>query len=262
MTTKYGPNLIYNGIVDVYEANTGVGVNSLSPSAGSPGTWEVNNFAEVVGPAGFKYIQSNTNSTGQGTSHINSPINTNLYTGSITFLLWMNVNNVPLNVSSNNNWRGLICTAGGGTAGSPLTCVLEQSYVLNYSTTHTDRYRRYINGNFAPVNVPADGWNMYTYTYDQATGIATAYRNETLIITGPQTESTTGSNPTTPGLPLSYGNYSSSGFRVFGGTQNDGALGGNGPCPGFLGSVYIYNRAISGDENALMFNNLKGRYGV
>ena len=261
MTTKYGPDLIYDGIVDVYEANTGVGVNSLSPSAGSAGNWEVNNFSQVTGPAGFNYVQSDTNSTGQGTSHLISPINDRLYTGSITFLLWMNLNNIPLNINSNNNWRGLICTSGGGTAGSPLTCVLEQPHILNYSTTHTDRYRRYINGNFAPVPVDTDGWNMYTYTYDRATGIATAYKGESVIITGPQTEAG-GANPTTAGLGLSYGNYSTGGFRVFGGTQTDGSLGGNGPCPGFLGSVYIYNKALSGDNISLMFNNLKGRYGL
>lgn len=261
MTTKYGPNIIYDGIVDVYEANTGVGVNGFSPSAGSAGSWQINDFTQVSGPAGYNYIESNTTSAGLGTSHIISPINDKLYTGSITFILWMNCNNLPLNINSNNNWRGLICTNNGGTSGSPLTCVLEQGRVLNYSTTHTDRYRRYINGNFAPVSVPADGWNMYTYTYDQATGIASAYRNETLIITGPQTDGG-GANPTSAGVGLSYGNYSSTGFRVFGGTQTDGSLGGNGPCPGFLGSVYIYNKALSGDDLSLMFNNLKGRYGL
>lgn len=261
MTSKYGPDIVYDGIVDVYEANTGVGVNSLSPSAGSSGSWQVNDFTERVGPAGYKYVESNTNSSGFGTSHVISPINSNLYTGSITFLLWANWNNLPLSVNANNNWRGLICTAGGGTAGSPLTCVLEQSNVLNYSTTHTDRYRRYINGNFAPVGVPSDGWNMYTYTYDRNTGIATAYRNNTTIIQGPQTEAG-GANPTTPGLALSYGNYSTSGFRVFGGTQNDGSLGGNGPCPGFLGSIYIYNKALSEQELDKMYQSLRGRYGV
>ena len=138
---------------------------------------------------------------------------------------------------------------------------MEEPHILNYSTSHTDRYRRYIDGNFAPVPVDTDGWNMYTYTYNQATGIATAYKGESVVITGPQTEAS-GANPTTPGLGLSYGNYTSTGFRVFGGSQTDGSLGGNGPCPGFLGSVYIYNKALSGDEMSLMFNNLKGRYGL
>lgn len=267
MTIKYGPDIIYDGIVDVYEANTGVGTNSLSPSAGSSGSWQVNDFTEVNGPAGYKYIESNTTAAGLGTSHIISPINDRLYTGSITFLVWFNVNNIPTNVSSANNWRGLLCTNNGGTSGSPLTSVMEQAggghnNYLNYSTTHTDRYRRYINGVFAPVKWELDGWNMYTYTYDQATGIAAAYKNDTLVITGPMTENSSGANPTTPGLALSYGNYTSTGFRVYGGSQTDGSLGGNGPCPGFLGSVYFYNRALSGDENSLMFNNLKGRYGL
>jgi hypothetical protein len=212
--------------------------------------------------AGVNTFKSNVIADGSGNAYVTASRDGRLETGSITLILWFNLNGLPINVGSNNNWRGLLCTANSGTAGSPVTMVLEQGNVVNISTTHTDSYRRYLNNNFAPLTVNSTGWQMIAYTYNQATGQAACYKNDQLVRSGPMTTNTSSGSPTTAGRALSYTNYASSGFRIYGGTTTSANPNGNGMVPGELGTVMIYNRALSQSEMLQSFNALKARYGL
>jgi hypothetical protein len=207
-------------------------------------------------------LQSNVLSDGSGNSYADISRNAELETGSITAIIWLNMENIPLNVGGNNNWRGLLCTAQSGTNGSPLTMVMEEGYVVNFSTTHTSGYRRYLNGNFAPLGADTNGWFMITYTYDQESGQAIAYKNVTIVQQGPMTDGG-GSNPTTAGTALSYSSYANNGgFRVYGGTNSSADPNGNGFVPGELGNVLFYNRALSSKEIEQVFNSYRTKYGI
>lgn len=214
--------------------------------------------------AGARTFRSNVIADGSGNAYITVSSDGNLETGSITCMLWFNVDGIPVNVGSNNNWRGLWCTLGSGTAGYPITMVMEQSGVINFSTGHTDGYRRYLNNSFAPISYNSTGWQMVTYTYDAATGQAACYKNADLVRSGPMTTNSSNGSPTTAGLNLSYTRYSSnnSGFRIYGGTTTNSNPGGNGMCPGELGSVMVYNRALGADEVKQNFNALRKRYNL
>lgn len=263
MAIIYNQSMIFDGLCGCLESDLCNGTSpQLLPDKGSANTITAFDYTRTNLPSGFGVFNSNAISDGSGSSSVVIPRNLSLETGSITFMLWFNVNNIPVNVGTNNNWRGLLCTANSGTAGSPLTMVMEQSNVINFSTSHTDQYRRYLNGSFAPVIWDATGWQMVTYTYDSSTGQAACYKNNSLILSGPMTSDPSGSNPTTPGLNLSYSNYQSSGFRVYGGTNTAANPGGNGICPGYLGNIYIYNRALTSSEIYFNFNQLRGRYGI
>ena len=232
--------------------------NITNIPAGS--TWTLNNFTVGTG-ASTTTLQSNCDGTGAGTSNITVTRNVSFETGSMTFQIWYNLEGVPLDVGVNNNWRSLLGTPGG-TAGSPLSSVQEESYIINFSTTHTDMYRRYLNGNFAPVTKSSTGWQLVTYTYDMATGQAAAYLNSTLQLSGPMTSDGTGSNPTTAGTALSYTNYQSSGFRIYGGTNTGADPNGEGVVPGEVGNILFYNRALSAAEVLQNYNSLRAKYGL
>jgi hypothetical protein len=144
--------------------------------------------------------------------------------------------------------------------------VLEQSNVINFSTTHASGYRRFLNNNFSPITVDANGWQMVSYTYNQSTGIASCYKNNNLILSGPMTTNTTNGGPTASGDALVYTNYTSgtsqTGFRIFGGTSTVANTTGNGMVPGELSNVMVYNRALTHDEIKRNFEALRGRYGI
>jgi hypothetical protein len=263
MAINYNQYLVTDGLVDCLESNLCDGSSSqIIGSKGSRFIFTANNYSVQTIASGYKVFNSNVSSTGAGTSHVILTRNPALETGSITFILWFNVNNVPINVGSNNNWRGLLCTSDSGTAGSPLTMVMEQGNVINFSTTHSDIYRRFLNNNFAPITYDSNGWQMVTYSYNSTTGIAKCYKNDDLILSGPMTSNTLNGSPTTTGTQLTYTNYQSSGFRIYGGTNTLANPSGNGICPGFLGNVYIYNKALSDSDIAFNFNALRGRYGI
>ena len=144
--------------------------------------------------------------------------------------------------------------------------VLEQSNAINFSTTHTDIYRRFLNNSFTPITVDTNGWQMISYTYNQDTGIAACYKNNNLVLSGPMTSNTTNGSPTGANRPLSYSNYTSgtsqTGFRVFGGNSTVANTSGNGMVPGEMSNIMIYNRALTEDEIKQNFNALRGRFGI
>lgn len=230
--------------------------------SGSLSVW--NTIGMGVGTtAGVRTFLSNTSSNGSGNAYVTASRDNILETGSITFILWFNLKGIPLNVGSNNNWRGLVCTANSGSAGSPLTMVLEQAGTINFSTTHTTGYRRYLNNSFQPISVNSTGWQMVAYTYDSTTGQAACYKDNQLIRSGPMTTNTSNGSPTTAGTNLVYTNYANSGgFRIYGGTNTSSNPSGNGMCPGELGNVMIYNRALTLDEIIQNFNAMRARYGL
>ena len=262
MGISYNLSVITDGLVELLEPNLVDGTTpQLISSRVSSSNFTAQNFS-VGTAATFKTLQSNVLADGSGTSHVTVPRNSQLETGSITFIIWMNLENVPITVGTNNNWRGLLCTANSGTSGSPLTMVVEQSGAVNFTTSHTDLYRRSVNGSFAPVTLNSTGWQMLTYTYNSSTGGAAVYKNNLLIISGPMTNGGVGVSPTTAGTQLLYTNYISSGFRIYGGTSTGINPNGNGLVPGELGHVFIYNKALTQNEIDANFTALRGRYGI
>lgn len=266
MATYYGTRIETNGLIHLLDSSKADGTASQTISNPIPGSsWTALNYS-IGNSASLKTFLSNADATGAGTSHLKISPNTELTTGSITFIIWFNLKNIPLNVGANNNWRGLLCTNVGGTSGSPLTMVLEQGHRINFSTTHTDLYRRYLNNVFDPIIVDTNGWQMVSYTYDQATGNAACYKNSSLILSGPMTSNTTSGSPTAPGTALQYTNYTSgateTGFRIYGGGNTAANPAGNGICPGEVSNVLVYNRALTATEISNTFNAMRGRYGI
>ena len=261
MATSYSPNLPTSGLIHLLETTLFNGNSSQTLANTPPGsTWTISSFSNGTA-ANVLTLQSNVLSDGSGNSYVDVSRNAELETGSITAIIWLNMENIPLNVGGNNNWRGLLCTAQAGTNGSPLTMVMEQDYAVNFSTTHTSGYRRNLNGSFAPLGADTNGWFMITYTYDQATGQAAAYKNTSVVQSGPMTAGGVGVDPTTAGTALSYSSYANSGgFRVYGGTNTSANPDGNGFVPGELGNVLFYNRALSADEVTQAYNAYKTRY--
>jgi hypothetical protein len=263
MAVAYNPKIVTSGLVECLESNLCDGTSTqVLKSKVSQSNFTAYNYAVRTLTGSNKAFESNAIADGSGTSYVNLDRNTNLETGSITFILWFNLNNIPLDVGINNNWRGLLCTSGGGSNGSPLTMVLEESFVINFSTTHSDIYRRYLNNNFAPITASTSGWQMVSYSYNSSTGIAKCYKNKDLILSGPMTSDGIGTSPTAAGTQLTYSNYQAGGFRIYGGTVTTANPNGNGICPGFLGNIYVYNKALTDNEIQQNFNALRGRYGI
>lgn len=257
-----GPNISTNGLIYLLDPTQFDGTSTdviLNKPADS--NWTLYNYA--TGNSSYlTTIQSNCESNGAGNSFITISRNAQLETGSITFQIWFNLENIPLKVGANNNWRGFLCTSNSGVAGSPLTTTLEQSYQMNFSTTHAGVYRRFLNNSFTPLTANTTGWQMITYTYDQATGNAAAYKNDILFVSGPMTADAANGNPTTAGTGFTYTNYQSSGFRIYGGTITTADPNGNGIVPGEVGNILFYNRALSQSEIIQNYNALRGRYGI
>lgn len=262
MAFFHSPNIPSQGLVHLLEPAYFNGTSSETIANKPPGSsWGVYNFSTGTG-AGIKTLQSNVISDGSGTSHTVISRNADLETGSITAIIWLNQENIPLNVGGNNNWRGLLCTSNSGTNGSPLTMVMEQGYVINFSTSTTSGYKRYLNGNFAPVGADANGWFMVSYTYDKTSGQAASYKNASLVNSGPMTSDGGTGGATVAGEAMTYSAYASGGFRVYGGTTSGANPNGNGYVPGELGNVLFYNRALSASEIAQVYNSYRTRYGV
>jgi hypothetical protein len=262
MGISYNPEVVVGGLVELLEPNLADGTTTQSiKSKVSSSNFTAYNYS-VGTSATFKTFQSNVLSDGSGTSYVAVPRNSQLETGSITFIIWMNLENVPIDVGANNNWRGLLSTSSFGTSGSPLTMVLEEGNYVNFTTTHTDLYRRHLDGSFTPVLLNSTGWQMLTYTYDSSTGNAAVYKNNLLIRSGPMTNGNSGVSPTTSGTQLTYSNYTGSGFQIYGGTSTGANPNGNGFVPGELGHVFIYNRALTQNEIDANFTALRRRYGI
>lgn len=262
MAFHYSPLIPHQGLIHLLEPTRFGGTSSESFTNKPPGsTWNLYNFSNGTS-ANFTTLQSNAASDGSGTSYVNISRNSDLETGSITAIIWMNLEGIALNVGGNNNWRGLLCTSNSGTAGSPLTMVQEQSYVINFSTSHTDGYRRFLNSNFAPVTSNSNGWQMVTYTYDQTSGQAACYKDTTQVRTGPMTTNGSNGSPTSAGTAMTYSNYASGGFRIYGGTTTSANPNGNGIVPGEMGHVIFYNRALTSSEVTQVFESYREKYGI
>jgi len=258
MSVNYNPSLHRNGLVHFLESKIANGANpqAVQNYVGGGSIWRANNFT-VGTTANFPTFESNAQSDGNGTSYLTVSRDSRLETGSITFQIWFNLKNIPLNVGSNNNWRSILPSQS-----DPLRIVLEQSYVLNFSTVHTDGIsRRYLNNNFSPITVDADGWQFVTYTYDRVSGIASCYKNDTLILSGSMTTNTSSGSPTTAGRALRYNYYSSNGWRIYGGTTVGVANpSGDGVAPGEVGNILAYNQALTEDQVKQNYYALRGRY--
>lgn len=266
MALIHSPSIVMDGLIHLLEGSRVNGTTPqtiANPIEGS--TWTANNYT-VGNSANLSTFLSNADATGAGTSFLRVSPNASLTTGSITVIIWLNLKGIPLDVGANNNWRGLLCTNLGGSNGSPVTMVLEEGRAINFSTTHTDTYRRNLNNNFTPISVDPTGWQMVTYTYNQSTGQAACYKNNSLILSGPMTVDAVNGSPTTAGTALSYTNYTSggaeTGFRIYGGSNTAANPNGNGIVPGEVSNVMIYNRALTGTEIVINFNALRGRFGI
>lgn len=204
---------------------------------------------------------SNVDATGAGSSNITLTRNTALETGSITVSLWFNLNNIPIEVGANNNWRTAF-SSNNGTGASPLSFILEQNSFMNFTTSTTTGLRRYLNSNFNPYQVTANGWQNLVFTYNSSTGVAACYKNNSLVLSGPMTTDAIGTSPTGAGDALTYTTYQTNGLKLYGGATSTADPNGNGFVPGLAGVTYIYNRALTAAEVSQNFQALRGRYGI
>jgi hypothetical protein len=190
----------------------------------------------------------------------NSPIGNSFFaisgmvldTGSVTVQWFMNMTSNP-NVDGNNNWRRLIANPSGDRI--PFGFVLEQGGQINFTLQTTTGNKRHINNNFTPTSVALNEWNMITYTYDRNSGLATCYKNDQLVLQGPQTAGSV--SPTTPGEAMV--NLSGSNMVI---SNNNTASGGDACLPCDLGPWLIYTRALSNLEIQQNFQAFRGRYGI
>ena len=227
--------------------------NGILVSATNYQTWDVSGLNLPIG------FYSNVSNDGSGTSILRiGNGSTKLQTGSITVNMWFDLADFDINVGGNNNWRALLW-CNGGTAGYPVTMVLEQSRGINFSTGHTDRYRRYLNGSFTPITADQQDFQMITYTYDKLTGTAACYKDGSLVRSGAMTTDTSGNNATSAGTALSYSNYTTAGFG-HGGTNTGSNPSGEGLIPGYWGVSQFWNVALTSDEVAEVYNKTKIAY--
>lgn len=256
MAIHYNSRLVTDGIVDVFDFSKFTGAATETVKSSSSSNLATFYNYSVGTSAGTKTLQSNTIADGSGTSYGLITRNTNLETGSITIIIWMNMEGITLSSGSNNNWRTPIRTSGN----DPVRWYLEEYGGMNFTTIHTDGItRRLTNGIFAPTTIDANGWQMITYSYDKTTGTAYAYKNNQLVTSGPMTNGTT---PTSAGLGLRYSDYiASNGFRI-NGANTAANPSGDGTVPGELGSILFYNKHLTPVEINQNFNALRGRYGI
>ena len=268
-TVSYGPddNIAF---YSSYRQRPSIESNSGGPLLITPNNFQVpfssSNGGEFM-TSNVPVFNSNCTNNGDGTSYVQchngggTNYSTDLVaTGDITVNLWFDLKGYDINVGGNNNWRTLLgCPQG--TSGFPITMVLEQSRAVNFTTGHDDGggVKRYINGQFAPYTATANGWQMLTFTYDSATGIAACYKNKVLITSGSMSTSTGGANATTAGDKLSYGNYIANGFR-FSNTNSSTNPSGNGCIPGEMGYLHIWNKALTFAEIEAVYKNTGGGF--
>jgi hypothetical protein len=210
----------------------------------------VNNNFEIIDDVLFRSDASPT--TGIGTSEFQLSDNV-IETGSVTVQWFMKITSNP-NVNANNNWRRIIAKDDGTR--DPFGFVLEQSLDINFTLQTTLGNKRYINNSFTPYAALLNKWEMHTYTYDKATGIAACYKNEELILTGPQNSNTSGGGATVPGEAMA--NLSLATVMKI--SNNTTSTIGNGCLPADIGVFMIYNRALSEEEVINNYNQLSKRY--
>ena len=267
-TVSYGPddNIPF---YSRYRQRPSVESNDDGPLYITPNNFQVpfssSNGGEFM-TSNVPVFNSNCTNNGNGTSYVQCHDGGNNYstdltaTGDITVNLWFDLKGYDINVGSNNNWRTLLGCASG-TAGFPITMVLEQNRTVNFTTGHDDggTTKRYINGQFAPYTATANGWQMLTFTYDSATGIAACYKNKVFITSGSMSESSGGTNATTAGDKLAYNNYITNGFR-FSNTNSSTNPNGNGCIPGEMGYLHIWNKALTFAEIEAVYKNTGGGF--
>jgi hypothetical protein len=210
----------------------------------------VNNNFEIIDDVLFRSDASPT--TGIGTSEFQLSDNV-IETGSVTVQWFMKITSNP-NVNANNNWRRIIAKDDGTR--DPFGFVLEQSLDINFTLQTTLGSKRYINNSFTPYAALLNKWEMHTYTYDKAAGIAACYKNEELILTGPQNSNTSGGGATVPGEAMA--NLSLATVMEI--SSNTTSTSGDGCLPADIGVFMIYNRALSEEEVINNYNQLSKRY--
>jgi hypothetical protein len=261
MAVFSGPEIVNSGLIHALEPGKISGSTYTDP-LGS--VWTINQYANGT-TAGVNTLLSNVSAVdGSGNSFVSVAPNASLNTGSISVILWFNLKGASIDTSGGNEWRGLLSTASSGTAGSPFTMVLEQSGFVNFSVTNDDvtGYRRYLANSFSPYAYTANGWQMVAFTYNKTTGIGACYKNDTLVLTGSMTSDTIGTNSTAPGTGLVYTNYINSGGFKIGGANTSANPNGNGMIPGEIGSMFVYNTALSQADILQHFNALRSRFGL
>lgn len=261
MAIGYNTTVVLDGLTDVVDSAYATGsATDVIPNKLSRTVITAFNYSKNT-TLSIPTFASNVDATGAGSSNITLSRNTLLESGSISINLWFNLNNVPIDVGVNNNWRTLL-SSNNGTGASPLSLVLEETRFVNFSTSTTTGYKRYLNGNFAPYSATANGWQNLVYTYSSITGVAACYKNNSLVLSGPMTTDTILTSPTTAGETLTYTTYQTNGFKIFGGAVSTADPNGNGFVPGIMGVSYFYNRALTAAEISQNFNALRGRYGI
>lgn len=256
MSGVIGTNTVNDGLVEVVEPMyaTGVATDVLRNKI-STSTVIASNYTS----AGT--LLSNCDATGAGTSYVSISRNIALETGSITISLWFDLKGIPINVGTNNNWRTML-SGNNGTDAHPISLILEESNSINVSLTSGGVYRRCLNGNFTPYLASANGWQNFVFTYDAASGIAVCYKNSNIVLSGPMTTDTAGTNPSAAGSLLNYTAYQTAGFRIHGGSATSANPDGNGMVPGELGVTHLYNRALTAEEVKQNFEATRSRYGI
>lgn len=157
--------------------------------------------------------------------------------GSHTIAFWIKVNYDP-NVSGQNNWRALFSkTTGNGVA--PIRMVMEQDRAINYSLVKGGVQYRSINGAFTGEQCPVGVWVHRAYTYNQSTGIVTAYDNGVVSRSG--TMNNGGSVMSAGALDSNTDDWRVSWPSV-------AAPNGNGAVPASFDDFRLYNRALSQAE--------------
>jgi hypothetical protein len=249
MSLGHGTDLITNGRVFLLDPA------NISKHGTSPYRNLANGIASITN-SNFTVIdnifRSDCVNSATGTSEFEFD-NIVIDTGSVTVQWWMKVTSDP-NVDGNNTWRRLIARGGGDR--NPFGFVLEETLLINFTLNTTTGNKRHIDGVFTPSGTALNVWEMHTYTYDRSSGIASCYKNNSLVRSGPQTNGTI--NPTVPGEAMS----TLTSDVVMGISNFNSTISGDACLPADLGPWIIYNRALSLDEIAQNFEATKGRYGI
>jgi hypothetical protein len=262
MSLGHGPSIVTNGIVNVLDPYYFNGSTSTTVSDRISGTsWTANNFTKGTSTV-ITTFASAVNAAGTGSSILTVAPNAQLASGSITIIAWFNLKGLPIAPpDANNYWRTFLCPNNAGFS-PPVMFILETNGLMSCTAYFTDGVaRRNVNNVFGSYTYSTSTWQMFAYTYDQGTGIATTYKNAVVQNQGPQTTGTN-AQATTPGLGLSYTGYATNGWQVYGGGISVSTSSGGGGCPGELGNFMTYNRALSAIEIQQNFNAHRGRYGL
>ena len=250
MKTSYNTSVVRDGLVFHLDPGN-ISKHGSSPYAnladGVSGTI-INQDFEVVNGV----FRSNDTPTNVGTSQFQFD-NVVLDTGSVTVQWFMKPNYLP-DYDDNNNWRRLIASSINNR--DPFGFVLEQQLQINFTLQTTTGNKRHLDGNFTPSSATLGVWDMHTYTYDSAAGIASCYKNSFLLLSGPQTASSI--EPTQPGEKMA----TLSASDVMEISHDKGNYSGDACVPADFGPWLIYNRALSAKEVTRNFEAIRGRYGL